>query len=332
MWALLLFQHKFTDYLRLSLASKAFKTIEVDNNNMASSKKNGSMKSSRAPSCRGGLHEALWACVLDDYVDEDEEKAFSMIIGEQQQQTACLTFPRSKTVADPRSVAARGGPSDGSYDGIVRRLDGTPGIYSDSVTNEEPPFMWLALPPKTEDIDWSELPDDWQDRLDNFEQKDKRGRSRSIQVSNTLSMSRASSRGASRAGSMARSQSIQSKKKSRSKSQGRTRYNSPRKGNQSNTKEDRQQSSSRRVEKPVKREASRLISPNAVSEDWDPPRSIDPQEKSIKSAKSFKSFRSFRSSSRKGAATARATQGRDQAEYNQRRSKGFTVSRAFGSP
>jgi hypothetical protein len=293
---------------------------------MPSSKANSRMKSSRAPSCRGGLHEALWACVLDDYVDEEEERAFSMIIGEQQQQTACLTFPRSKISADPRSVAARGGPSDESYAGIVRRFDGTPGIYSDSVTNEEPPFMWLALPPKTEDIDWSELPDDWKDRLDNFEQKEKRGRSRSIQVSNTLSVSRASSRGASRAGSMARSQSTQSKKKSRSKSQGRTLYNSPRKGNQSKTKEGRQQGSSLRVDKPVKREANRLVSPNAVSEDLDPQRSIDPQEKSVKSAKSF---RSFKSSSKKSA--AQATQGRDQEEYNQRRSKGFTLSRAFGS-
>ena len=292
-----------------------------------SSNANGSMKSSRAPSCRGGLHEALWACVLDDYVDEEEEKAFSMIIGEQQQQTACLTFPpRSKIVVDPRSVAARGGPSDGSFDGTVRRLDGTPGIYSDSVTNEEAPIMWLALPSKTEDIDWSELPDDWQDRLDNFEQKEKRGRSRSIQVSNTLFMSRASSRGASRAESMAISQSMQSKKKSRSKSQGRTLYKSPRKGNQSNTKEGRQQSSSQRVDKPVKREASRLVSPSAVSEDWVPPRSIDPQEKSVKSAKSF---RSFKSSSRKSA--AQATKVRDEEEYNQRRSKGFTISRAFGS-
>ena len=290
------------------------------------SKANGSMKSSRAPSCRGGLHEALWACVLDDYVDEEEEKAFSMIIGEQQQQTACLTFPRSKIVADPRSVAARGGPSDGSSDGIVRRLDGTPGVYSDSVTNEEAPIMWLALPSKTEDIDWSELPDDWQDRLDNFEQKEKRGRSRSIQVSNTLSMSRASSRGTSRAGSMAISQSMQNKKKSRSKSQGRTPYKSPRKGNQSSTKEGRQQSSSRRVAKPVKREASRQVCPNAVSEDWDPPRSIDPQEKSVKSAKSF---RSFKSSSRKSA--AQSTKGRDEEEYNQRRLKGFTITRASGS-
>jgi hypothetical protein len=295
--------HKFTDYL-------VSRSKSVDNNNMTSSKANGSVISSRAPACRGGLHEALWACVLDDYVDEEEEKAFSMIIGEQQQQTACLTFPSSKTIADPRSVAARGGPGEGLYDGNVRRLDGTPGIYSDSVTNEEPPFMWLALPSKTEDIDWSELPDDWQARLDNFEQKDKRGRSRSIRVSNTQSTSRASS-----------------KKKSRSKSRGRTHYNSPRKGNQSNTKESRQQRASRRVDAPVRREASRLESPNAVSEDWDPPRSIDPQEKSVKSAKSFRS--SFKSSSRKSAAPA--TQGRSHEEYNRRHSKGFTISRAFGS-
>jgi hypothetical protein len=303
---------------------------------MPSSKANGSTKSSRAPSCRGGLHEALWACVLDDYVDEEEEKEFSMIIGEPQQQTACLNFPRSNTFADPRmgvdprSVAARGGPSDGSYDGVVRRLDGTPGIYSDSVTNEEPPFMWLALPSKPEepeDIDWSELPDDWQDRLDNFEQKDKRGRSRSIQVSKTLSMSRARSRGASRAEAMARSQSMQDKKKSRSKSRGRTGYTSPRKGSQSNTEEGRQPSASQRVDKPVKRDANRRRgNPNALSEDWDPPHYIDQQEKPVKSAKSF---RSFKPSNKKSPAPA--TQGRDQEEYRQRRLKGFTISRAFGS-
>jgi hypothetical protein len=287
------------------------------------------MQSSRAPSYRGGLHEALWACVLDDYVDEDEEKEFSMIIGEPYQQTSCLTFPGSTTVADPRlrvdprSVAARGGPTDGSYNGSVRRIDGTPGIYRDSVTNEEPPFMRLALPPKsqeTEDVDWSELPDDWQDRLETFEQKKKRGRSRSMQVSKTLSMSRARSRGASRAGSMARSQSTQSKKKYPLKSQERTCYNSPRRGNQSNTKEGRQQSAIWRVDSPVKREASRLESPNAVTEDWDPPRSNDPQDKSAKS------FRSFKSPSRKSAAPAAQGGGE---EYRQRRSKGGTMSRAF---
>ena len=125
-----------------------------------------------------GLQDALWACVLDDYLsDEDEE--FSKIVNAPRN-AYCVGISSPESFDDPRMK--RGG--DGaSWEHAA--VDGTPGIWHVGSKNELPPLMWLNLP--IEGRSGDEI--NWKDRIWHREKKRRgdfsestalRGRSRSI--------------------------------------------------------------------------------------------------------------------------------------------------------
>jgi hypothetical protein len=119
-----------------------------------------------------GLTEALWACVLDDYLSEEEEGEFNRILGNTEkvpwylrpEVVACSATPRKSTrrirAGDPRDARARGGRDPDSSD---EERDGTPGVWDEASAPEMPPVMWLSVPPEGEakqEPDW-DTPVDW---------------------------------------------------------------------------------------------------------------------------------------------------------------------------
>lgn len=132
-----------------------------------------------------GLTEALWACVLDDYLSEEEEGEFNKILGKPEQVpwylkpeiVACAATPRTATprprnrrlrardpresrFVDPRDARARGGRDLDSSD---EERDGTPGVWDEASGQDMPPVMWLSVPPAPEEKkepDW-DMPIDW---------------------------------------------------------------------------------------------------------------------------------------------------------------------------
>ena len=119
-----------------------------------------------------GLTEALWACVLDDYLSEEEEGEISKVLGYHEnapwylnpQAVACTPARNTITIPeqDPRDPRERGGRDSDSSD---EERDGTPGVWDDvSSTTELPPVMWLSLPPTNAERNggnWNVSTGDW---------------------------------------------------------------------------------------------------------------------------------------------------------------------------
>lgn len=121
-----------------------------------------------------GLTEALWACVLDDYLSEEEEGEINKVIGYKEKtpwylspDTVACAGPRPtrrRHVHDPRDPKERGGRINAN-DSSDDERDGTPGVWDDlSSAPELPPVMWLSVPPKddaADEHDWDTGTDDW---------------------------------------------------------------------------------------------------------------------------------------------------------------------------
>lgn len=119
-----------------------------------------------------GLTEALWACVLDDYLSEEEEGEISKVLGYRENApwylnpdtVACTPSRNTRRILehDPRDPKERGGRHSDSSD---EDRDGRPGVWDDlSSTTELPPVMWLSLPPSHEtrnNSDWNISTGDW---------------------------------------------------------------------------------------------------------------------------------------------------------------------------
>ncbi len=119
-----------------------------------------------------GLSEALWACVLDDYLSEEEEGEIKKVIGNGEK-TPWYLSPDTVACAgqrptgqhqfqDPRDAKERGGRACDSSD---EGRDGTPGVWDDiSSTPEMPPVMWLSVPPTDDEgnvLDWNGDTPEW---------------------------------------------------------------------------------------------------------------------------------------------------------------------------
>ena len=101
----------------------------------------------KTPNLNSGINDLIWACVLNDYVTEEDEKEFTEMVGAQRLnilQVPCAAVPCAPDElpqVDPRDVKSRGGPQ---YE-ARRRSHGTPGIYSDVSSHDTPPLLWLSL-------------------------------------------------------------------------------------------------------------------------------------------------------------------------------------------
>ena len=101
----------------------------------------------KTPNLNSGINDLIWACVLNDYVTEEDEKEFTEMVGAQRLnilQVPCAAVPCAPVEppkVDPRDIKSRGGPQYGA----PRRSAGTPGIYSDVSSHDTPPLLWLSF-------------------------------------------------------------------------------------------------------------------------------------------------------------------------------------------
>jgi hypothetical protein len=131
-------------------------TLDTEHNSaFAGRAKKATMARINNPCAPPRINDALWSCMLDDYVPEDDEQEFHEMLGAPvaQQQASCFLAcapdepagRRKGDRIDPRDVLSRGGLSHMSHS---LRRNGTPGIYS-GAANPEAPFVWLTVPSDT---------------------------------------------------------------------------------------------------------------------------------------------------------------------------------------
>jgi hypothetical protein len=130
---------------------------EIDNQSRKSS-------SSRQTVYNRGLNDALWACVLNDYIDDDEEEEFAKIIGEEEMaaSAACISFPRTQSLTHKRL--------DAMLD--PRASDFRVGVSSSAKSKRRnpPPAMLLAL--QNQDVESiPQISKKWEDQLRKFEEQ-----------------------------------------------------------------------------------------------------------------------------------------------------------------
>lgn len=120
---------------------------------MSATKSRAKSGSAAKPS---GISEALWACLLDDYLSEEEDNEFSKIVGVNSMRSRSAWFlpslgqasrRRASRNIDPRDVRVRGGPDD---DEQPETAFGTGEKDVDERSRvddaEMPPLTWLSVP------------------------------------------------------------------------------------------------------------------------------------------------------------------------------------------
>lgn len=153
---------------------------------------------SQPAGCHRGLNEALWSCVLNDYVDDEDAREFDRIVGKDEMvhpSAGCMAFPRTSKsridpMFDPRASDIRVGLVSAKSKSRRKKKKSHP-----------PPAMLLALQnQEVESI--PQISQKWNDRLKKFEeqqahklkQKEERneGSIRSVSVRSQSSVSTAS--------------------------------------------------------------------------------------------------------------------------------------------
>jgi hypothetical protein len=107
-----------------------------------------------------GLSEALWACVLDDYLSEEEQSEVPWMSRSQAMSSASIRVVGA--AFDLRDARSRRGTMGDSLDENEHRYV-TSITHNDSVGSQQ---RWFAQPPEEKTVDMTENEPDWDENMD----------------------------------------------------------------------------------------------------------------------------------------------------------------------